>query len=130
MATVATQSDKVTVSQSRQRWAWVVPVAVLVVFGALRPLVNDLGLPVAAVASVEFYVGVLAGVAWQLVYPRDFFARFRVWAGLLVLAALLGFLPGAQLDTASIWAHPWAPLGVAVGVVVGDAWMGRRRDRL
>jgi hypothetical protein len=129
-ARVSTQSDQVTVSPGRQRWAWVVPVAVLVTFGALGPLLDDFDLPEAAVASVEFYVGVLAGALWQLVYPRDLFARFRVWAGLIVVAALLGFLPVAQLDRASIWAPPWAPLGVVVGVVVCDAWMRRRRDRL
>jgi hypothetical protein len=127
---VSTESDNATVAPGRQRWAWVVPVAMLVIFAALSPLLDDLELPVAAVAGVEFYVGILAGGVWQLVYPRDFFARFRVWAGLLAIVGLLGFLPGAQLDTASIWAPPWAPLGVVVGVVVADAWLRRRRDRL
>lgn len=130
MAPVATQSDNATVVPGRQRWAWVVPVAVLVIFAALSPLADDLGLPVTVIAGVEFYVGVLASAAWHLVYPRDFFARFRVWAGLLAIVGVLAFLPGAQLDTASIWAPPWAPLGVVVGVVVADAWIRRRRDRL
>ncbi len=105
-------------------------VAVLVIFAALSPLLDELDLPVAVLAGVEFYVGVLAGAAWHLVYSRDFFARFRVWAGLLAIVGVLAFLPGAQLDTASIWAPPWAPLGVVVGVVVADAWIRRRRDRL
>ena len=127
---VSTQSDNATVAPGRQRWAWVAPAAVLLVFSALSPLLDDLALPAAAVAGVEFYVGVLAGAVWQLVYPRDFFARFRVWAGLFVIAGLLSFLPGAHLDNASIWAPPWAPRGVVVGVSVADGWIRRRRDRL
>jgi hypothetical protein len=124
-----TQPDNATATPRRQRWAWVVPVGVLVTFAGFTPLVEELAMPVAAVAAVEFYVGLLAGSAWQLLYPRDFFERFRVWAGLLAIVGLLGFLPGAQLDTSSIWAPPWAPLGVVVGVVVADAWLRRRADR-
>jgi hypothetical protein len=58
---VSTQSDNATVAPGRKRWAWILPVAVLVIFGALSPLLDDLDLPLAVIAVVEFYVGMLAG---------------------------------------------------------------------
>jgi hypothetical protein len=57
--------------------------------------------------------------------PRGIAKRFVIWATLITLAGLIGLVPGAELDD-NVMSAPFAWLGVAAGVVLGEAHLRRR----
>lgn len=118
-------SDSLVPSMKRQQWAWLAPVGALVLGAGVAVWLDQSGAEPVRLVSVYLLAGVAGGYGWQRLYPRDITERFVIWAALITLAGLMGLVPGAELDD-NVMSAPFAWLGVAAGVVLGEAHLRRR----
>lgn len=118
-------SEPLAPSEKRQQWSWLAPVGALALGSAVAVWLDRSGAEPVTLASVYLLAGVGGGYGWQRLYPRDIADRFVMWAALLALGGLIGLLPGAELDD-NVMSAPFAWLGVAAGVVLGEAHLRRR----
>lgn len=95
----------------RRQWGWVVPW----LLSALVPLAADV---TGADRVSSFALGLVGGVAWQLIHRRDLASR--LW----VLSVLVGFGVGASLVTRSpiIWSDMDTTGLYAIGVLLSLVW--------
>jgi hypothetical protein len=103
------------------RWAWLVP---WYCGGVASAVANATG----AERAAHFAVGLLAGVAWQLLYRRDLTSRLAAPAvvaggGIVAVLATRATFAWEDMDTAGLYA-----IGVLLGVFYTEHFQ-RLRDR-
>lgn len=104
-------------------FAWLLPVAAVLVALTLSRSLTDAGTPTERVMVTCFYLGVAGGWTWQLRNPRDVVDRLAGWAfGAVAVMALL-LVPGEPLE---VDAAALAVPGIAVGVLTRAGWARRR----
>lgn len=106
---------------SGKQWAWLVPWFA----GGVANIVSDAA---GAERATHFAVGVLAGMAWQLLCRRDLTSRLTFMAGLVgfgIVAVLATREPIVwdDMDTVGLYA-----IGILLGLIYTEHYQ-RLRDR-
>lgn len=112
-------------TRKHHRHAWLVPSAAVTTAETFGPNLIHAGWHPGVVIALGFHLGVLGGVAWQVLNRRDFVDRFVGFA-LLLLAVMLLLVFGSWSAVTS-GAELSFP-GVIAGVVLTEAWMRRRHN--
>jgi hypothetical protein len=117
---LATPGERVS---RAHRFAWLTAAAAVLVAGNVAPVLVDAGWRLALVGGLSFYLGLVAGCAWQVLNRREFVDRFFNWSLILAIIMLLSLLSSGGGDRAI---GAWSFAGVVAGVVLAEGWMRQK----
>jgi hypothetical protein len=111
-------------ARSLRRFAWVIALVAVFISANAAPALVDVGWSPALVAGLAFYLGLVAGCAWQALHQVDFVDRFFNWSLLLAAAMVIPLFTGGDFEGME---GAWTIPGLAVGVVLAEGWMRQKR---
>ncbi|KAA1423174.1 hypothetical protein [Nocardioides antri] len=113
-----------TFASKRRPWAFIMPLGALGVGRAAGDEVTQPG-----DLLVVVVVGLVCGVAWQLLYRRDLVDRLTYFAAFFVVSmGLMVVLPEAEIGSAPLGSTV-ALCGVLAGLIYTEQWLRSRAER-